>query len=166
MQTMDAIDRQLVTLLLANGRLSYSDLAEQVSLSASQCQRRVRSLEERGAITGYTAVLGSAVLGYPIDVFVSVQLRIDDSSTIAAFEREVAAIDEVVECHCILGESDYILRVVARDLDGFQRLHADVLGRLPGVMRITSHVRARAIKEQSHPPLPPASRRVSSRRSG
>lgn len=148
----DEIDRALLELLGADGRLSYADLGKALALSPSQCLRRVRSLEQRGLITGYRAVIDRGALGYGLDIFVSVHLRLDDSSTITAFESAVGDVPEIIECHCLLGEPDYLLRVVARDLDGYQRLHTDVLGALPGIARLTSHVRVRAIKETAMPP--------------
>jgi len=160
---LDATDRRLIDLLLENARQTYAELASQVSMSATQCHRRISAMEKSGAITGYSAVLDPATFGYPITIFVTVELRIDDSSTTADFEVAVRQVPEVLECHCLLGESDYLLRVVARDLDAYQRLHADVLGRLPGVSRITSHIRVRAVKEQRHPPLPPDRRAAAPR---
>lgn len=145
--TLDEIDRQIVDLLRQHARLSYADVGKQVALSASQCHRRVRALEQAGVIAGYHAAVDRAALGYPLDIWVSVHLRIDDSSTLAAFEETVRETAEIVECHCLLGEPDYLLRVSASDLDTYRQFHADVLGQLPGIARITSHVRVRAVKE-------------------
>jgi DNA-binding Lrp family transcriptional regulator len=96
------------------------DLAERVGLTAPPCLRRVRALEESGAIRGYHAELDAATLGYPITVFALVSLRSQAEADLARFEAHVATIPEVRECHMLNGEIDFILKLVAADLKSFQ----------------------------------------------
>jgi DNA-binding Lrp family transcriptional regulator len=123
--TFDRIDRQIMGLLQAEGRMTNVELAERVGLTAPPCLRRVRALEQAGAIRGYHADLDPAALGYPITVFAMVSLSTQAEASLAEFEAHVAAIPEVRECHMLNGEIDFILKLVAADLPSFQ----DVLTR-------------------------------------
>ena len=118
----DRIDRQILELLQDDGRMTNVNLAERVGLTAPPCLRRVRALEEAGAIRGYHAELDPGALGYPITVFALVSLRSQAESDLAAFERHVATIPEIRECHMLNGEIDFILKIVATDLKCFQEI--------------------------------------------
>ena len=117
----DSIDRRILELLQDDGRMTNVDLAERVGLTAPPCLRRVRALEETGAIRGYHAEIDAATLGYPITVFAMVSLRSQAEHDLAAFEGHVGTIPEVRECHMLNGEIDFILKVVAHDLQEFQK---------------------------------------------
>src|ERR1700743_3833466 len=118
----DHIDRQILALLQDDGRMTNVELADRVGLTAPPCLRRVRALEEAGAIRGYHAELDPGTLGYPITVFAMVSLRSQAEHDLAAFEEHVATIPEVRECHMLNGEIDFILKIVATDLKAFQEI--------------------------------------------
>ena len=120
--TFDSIDRRILELLQDDGRMTNVELAERVGLTAPPCLRRVRALEEAGAIRGYHAEIDPATLGYPITVFAMVSLRSQAEHDLAAFEEHVATIPEVRECHMLNGEIDFILKIVASDLKSFQEI--------------------------------------------
>ena len=136
----DRIDQRILQALEQDGRLSNTRLAEQVGLSPSACLRRVQALESAGVIVGYRAKLDRRKLGSGMTVFVAVGLSDHSRDSSARFESGIAAAPEVRECHNVAGAFEYLLRVEVKDLDAYKRFHADVLGTLPGVNSITSHV--------------------------
>lgn len=130
---MDRIDYRILRELQLDGRLSNQDLAERVQLTASPCLRRVRMLEDRGVIRGYTAIVDQKAMGYPITVFVRITLARHDTATVTGFERGVRDIDEIMDCFLMTGQLDYLLRVVATSLEGYERFVRDVIHRIPGI---------------------------------
>ena len=150
---MDRIDRQILALLQGNGRMTNVELAERVGLTAPPCLRRVRGLEEEGSIRGYHADLDPARLGYPITVFAMVSLRSQAEADLAAFESHVAAIPEVRECHMLNGEIDFILKIVARDLKGFQDILTTHLTPAPNVVSVKTSLTIRTAKSVSGVPV-------------
>ncbi len=149
----DRIDRQILSLLQADGRMTNVDLAERVGLTAPPCLRRVRALEEGGVIRGYHADLDAASLGYPITVFAMVSLRSQAEHDLAAFESHVAAIPEVRECHMLNGEIDFILKIVAADLKGFQEILTTHLTPAPNVASVKTSLTIRTAKAVSGIPV-------------
>ena len=135
---MDKIDRKILAELQADGRLSVTELADKVGLSVSPCHRRVRALEESGAITGYHAQLNPCELGLTFSAIVFVTLREGDRRAVQAFEDAVMDIPQVILAQRLFGDPDYLLQVVVRDLPAYQRLYDEQLTRLPGVLRMTS----------------------------
>ena len=117
---MDDKDLQILRELQKNGRLSNAELAERVNLSPSPCLRRFRNLEKLGVIEGYTAIINQKSYGLPVTVFI--QIRLDHHSTEAAqeFERRIQDIDEVMDCHLMTGDTDYLLRVVVESLEAYE----------------------------------------------
>lgn len=150
---LDAIDRKLLRLLQADSRRSVQELGEAAGLSASACHRRVKALEERGAIDGYQAVLDPRTLGYEMQFFIEVGLVSQQEAVLDAFEAAVADIPEVLECHLMAGQSDYLLRVVCRDPEDFERLHRRLAARLPGVARLHSNMSIREVKARQGLPI-------------
>ena len=148
----DSIDRQILGLLQQDGRMTNVDLAERVGLTAPPCLRRVRSLEESGAIRGYHAELDAATLGYPITVFAMVSLRGQAEHDLAAFEDHVAQIPEIRECHMLNGEIDFILKIVASDLKSFQEILTTHLTPAPNVASVKTSLTIRTAK--SMPGIP------------
>ena len=144
--TLDRIDRDILGLLQVDGRMTNVDLAERVGLTAPPCLRRVRALEQEGVIRGYHADLDPARLGFPITVFAMVSLRSQAEHDLAAFETHVAAIPEVRECHMLNGEIDFILKIVAADLEGFQRILTTQLTPAPNVASVKSSLTIRTAK--------------------
>ncbi|VVT07271.1 Leucine-responsive regulatory protein [Sphingomonas sp. EC-HK361] len=149
----DRIDRQILKLLQEDGRMTNVDLAERVGLTAPPCLRRVRALEEAGAIRGYHADLDPARLGFPITVFAMVSLRSQAERDLASFEDHVAAIPEVRECHMLNGEIDFILKIVAADLESFQRILTTHLTPAPNVASVKTSLTIRTAKSQSGVPV-------------
>ncbi|MAN13624.1 MAG: AsnC family transcriptional regulator [Dinoroseobacter sp.] len=140
MTKLDEKDRQILRVLSRDGRISNLDLAEKVSLSPSACLRRVQALEAAGVIAGYRAVLDPARLGVGFIAYLSVGLKEHTKAAQEAFERAVARAPEVRECHNITGNVEYLLRVEAADLASYKAFHTDVLGALPQLSTISTHV--------------------------
>ncbi len=142
---LDEMDRRILSVLQRQGRMSNADLAERVHLSPSACHRRVQRLEKEGFIKDYVALLDPRNLGYPTMVFVEITLSGQADELLAAFEREVSLVPEVLECHLMAGKADYILKVVARDTDDFARVHRQKLASLPGVLGMQSSFALRTV---------------------
>ncbi len=143
---VDTIDRKLLRELQADSRRSVQVLGDAVGLSASACHRRIKALEDAGLISGYSARLDAGRLGYTMQFFIEVGLTSQSEAALEAFEAAVQDIPEVLECHLMAGQSDYILRVVCRDHEDFERLHRRLSARLPGVARIHSNLSIRMVK--------------------
>lgn len=137
---IDRINHNILRELERNGRISNSDLARKVGLSASACLRRVQELERSDLIKGYRAVVDPVVRGAAITIFVMVGLSEHLKKDAQAFERAVSKAPEVRECHNITGSVEYLLRVEVADLAAYKAFHADILGQLPQVGSITSHI--------------------------
>ncbi|TNE58509.1 MAG: Lrp/AsnC family transcriptional regulator [Alphaproteobacteria bacterium] len=135
---MDKIDRKIIRELQTNGRLTNHELADRVGLSPSPCLRRVRGLEERGVIQGYTAIVDQEKFGLPINVFVQVKLDRPSEENIRSFEDHIRAIDEVLECYLMTGTNDYMLHVVSESLQTYERLMKEKLTKIPGIGSIES----------------------------
>ena len=150
---LDRIDRQILALLQADGRMTNVELAERVGLTAPPCLRRVRALEEAGAIRGYHADLDAARLGFPITVFAMVSLRSQAEHDLATFEAHVAGIPEVRECHMLNGEIDFILKIVASDLKSFQEILTGHLTPAPNVASVKTSLTIRTAKQVSGIPI-------------
>ena len=116
--TLDGIDYRILARLQDNARISNSDLAREIGLSPSPCLRRVRDLENSGAIKGYAALLEPAVVGLPVSVFVQVTLERQVETALEDFERTVLARPEVMECYLMTGDADYLMRIVVADVRG------------------------------------------------
>ena len=153
---LDRIDRQILSLLEADGRMTNVELADRVGLTAPPCLRRVRALEEGGAIQGYHAELDAATLGYPITVFAMVSLRSQAEHDLAAFEAHVATIPEIRECHMLNGEIDFILKIVAHDLQSFQSFLTSKLTPAPNVASVKTSLTIRTSKVSCGIPVDPA----------
>jgi DNA-binding Lrp family transcriptional regulator len=140
MMDVDAINANILRVLEGDGRISNIDLAARVGLSPSACLRRVQELERSGVIKGYRAVLDREKLGAGITAFVMVGLSAHLSKDARAFERAMEAAPQVRECHNITGVVEYLLRVEVADLPAYKDFHANILGVLPQVSSITSHI--------------------------
>ena len=149
---LDEFDRRIVGALAREGRLSAVELAERIGLSASAATRRLQRLESDRVITGYRAVVDPNVLGLGITAFVEISLDRQNDDALKAFEAAARKCPNILSLYLMSGTSDYLLRIVARDLPDFERLHANVLGHLPGVARIESKF---ALREAIERPLVP-----------
>jgi len=150
---LDKFDRKLVEALQKDGRATNVELAEAVHLSAPQCLRRVRALEERGVIRGYTALAEPNALGLGVMAFVSLTIDRSQSKRVRQLEPDLAKFPEIVECYTVSGESDYLLRVVAPDLLGLSEFLTDRLLQVPGVAATHSMICMEEIKPLSPLPL-------------
>ncbi|MDF7660687.1 Lrp/AsnC family transcriptional regulator [Erwiniaceae bacterium L1_54_6] len=135
---MDRTDKKIIAELQADGRLSLTELADKVGLSLSPCHRRVKSLEETGIISGYRAQVDTAKLGLNFSVIVFVSLEKADRKAVSSFEEAVVEVPEVITAQRLFGNPDYMLHVLTRDMESFQRLYDLNLSALPGVQRLTS----------------------------
>lgn len=142
---LDATDRRILAALQKDGRITNAELSEQVHLSASACHRRVQRLEEEGFIAGYVALLDPRRLGRPTTVFVEITLQGQADELLDAFERQVARIPDILECHLMAGSADYLLKIVAEDTEDFARIHRQYLSRLPGVAQMQSSFALRTV---------------------
>ena len=142
---LDPTDRRILAVLQRQGRISNADLAEAVHLSASACHRRVQRLENEGYIRDFVALLDERRMGRPTTVFVEITLSGQADEVLDAFEREVARVPDVLECHLMAGSADYLLKVVAQDTDDFARIHRQYLARLPGVAQMHSSFALRTV---------------------
>lgn len=140
MITNDDVSRKILRVLQHDGRISNTDLAQQVGLSASACLRRVQELERIGVIKGYRAIIDPAAIGGGVTIFVTVGLSEHLRKDAAAFEQAMAAAPQVRECHNITGSVEYLLRVEVADLEAYKAFHAEVLGAQSQVRSITSHI--------------------------
>ena len=152
-EALDALDRRIIAALQADGRLSNVDLAEKVGLSPSPCLRRVTRLEREGFIQGYRALLGRKKIGLGLTVFVGVKIEghADDRAT--TFEEAVVAFPEVIACHMIAGEADYLLEVTVPDLDAYQKFLVGKLLNLPLVREVRSNIASQTLKAAAALPL-------------
>ncbi|TDW22597.1 Lrp/AsnC family transcriptional regulator [Kribbella kalugense] len=137
---MDDVDRAILAMLERDGRISNADLATRVGLSPSPCLRRVRRLEEIGAIRGYRALVDPSAVGRSLRVFAGVRLVRHARENVVAFERAVQQLPEVVQTHHVTGNFDYLLQVEVADLPAYEDFHANRLADLPGVAAVTSYV--------------------------
>lgn len=144
--SVDAVDLRIIAALQAEARLSSAELAERVALSASPCWRRVKRLEQVGIIQGYHASVDAKKLGYGVFAFVQVSLTQKDSETMRRFEQEMISHSEVVFCHCISGNYDYQLAVVARDLEGFNKFARNYINGFVGVKDVFTSFSVSEIK--------------------
>jgi len=149
----DAIDWRILRTLQRDGRMANNRLAEAVSLSPSPCLARVRSLEERGVIQNYVALLDPAAVGLAVNVFVQVTPERQVQPNLKAFEKAVAERPEVMECYLMTGTADYLLRVVVADLQEFESFVTGFLARVQGIGNIQSSFALKQVKYETALPL-------------
>jgi len=143
---LDKFDTAILTELQNDGRLSFSELAKRVSLSASAVQRRVESLVERGVIDNFTVNLNEVALGYAVKAFVNVNVERQDTELAEEFRRKVREHPQVQACHMISGSIDFILEIVATDLDAFGRFIDGELLSMPAVKDASSSIVLKVVK--------------------
>jgi len=150
---LDPTDIRILAVLQKRGRISNADLSEAVNLSPSACHRRVQRLESDGYIRDYVALLDPRKLGVPTTVFVEITLQGQADEVLDAFEKAVARIPDVLECHLMAGSADYIFKVVAENTEDFARIHRQHLSRLPGVAQMQSSFALRTVFKTTALPL-------------
>lgn len=150
---LDEIDRKILAALQADGRMTNVELAKLVGLTAPPCLRRVKALEERGIIRSYHADLDGEALGYGITVFAMVSLKSQAEADLTAFEAHVQSLPEVRECYMLNGEIDFLLKVVARDLQSFQQFLTSKLTPAPNVASVKTSLTIRKAKSETGVPV-------------
>jgi Lrp/AsnC family transcriptional regulator, leucine-responsive regulatory protein len=143
---LDRTDRRMLQVLQREGRITNAELAERVNLSASPCLRRLQRLEQMQVITGYSALVDAQAVGLGLQAFVRVQLSRHDSESIGLFVASIEGWDEVVACHALTGDMDYLLHVIVVDLEHFSRFLLDRLLNASGVADVNSSFVLRTVK--------------------
>lgn len=151
--SLDATDRRLLDVLQKAARTSNADLAERVNLSQSACHRRVQRLEKEGYIRDYVALVEPRMVNRRTTVFVEITLSGQADEVLDAFERAVARVPDVLECHLMAGTADYLLKVVAADTEDFARIHRKHLATLPGVQTMQSSFALRTVRQTTALPV-------------
>ena len=144
----DPITDAILRHLRHNGRLSNAELAERIGLSPSSCLRRVRRLEEEGIIRGYQAIIARRNAPQLATVIVQIPLERQTEECLRRFESRIRECPDVRECYLMTGDADYLLRVEARDMQDYERIHKEELSRMPGVVRIQSNFAIRPVVQQ------------------
>ncbi|WP_081060235.1 Lrp/AsnC family transcriptional regulator [Burkholderia territorii] len=150
---LDAIDRRILRALQRNSNQTNAQLAEEVGLSPTPCLRRVHLLEEQGVIDAYVALLNPAAVELRFTAFVRVTLERQDKATVERFAREMEQAPEVLECHLMAGSYDYLLRVIAKDLDDYQRFQMETLTQIEGVRNVETEIPLKRIKQTVRLPI-------------
>ncbi len=150
---LDTIDLKLLQELQADGRITNVDLATKVGLTAPPCLRRMRALEQAGIITSYHADIDPASLGYTITVFAMVSLKSQAEVDLRVFETHVLSLPDVRECHMLNGEIDFILKIVAKDLQSFQEFLTSQLTSAPNVSSVKTSLTIRTSKDEPGVPI-------------
>ncbi len=150
---LDHIDRKILETLQKNARISNIGLASEVSLSPAPCLRRVQALEESGVIEGYVGLLDMRKVGLRVEAFINVQLQAQGKDVMDPVEAAIRRFPQVLECYVMTGDWDYLLRVVAQDMDDIQAFLQDNLSQIPGVMRIKTSFAVRHVVKNTALPL-------------
>lgn len=146
---LDAIDRHILSELQHDGRLSNVQLAARVHLSPSACLRRVKALEDGGVIAQYVALVNPRAVGRHGTSYTIVNLESTQPQKLDAFEQAVRDTPEILDCFYVAGANDYLMRFAYRDAEDLERFHAEVLPRLPGVVRSNSMLVLRTVKKST-----------------
>jgi DNA-binding Lrp family transcriptional regulator len=147
--TLDKLDIAILAVLQADGRLSNAALAERIGLSQSACSRRLDMLEKSGVIRGYHARVSNGALGYRTTAIVHISLSGQFEKSLAEFEAAIRRCPNVLSCHLMSGEYDYILRVAVKDLQDYERIHKEWLSAMPHVTRINSSFALREVIDRT-----------------
>ena len=158
-EEIDAIDMAILNALQADGRLTLTDLAKAVNLSATPCAVRMRRLEREGYIQGYHAHLDPMRLGRGMVVFVQVTLKNTDEATLKSFNEAVSRMPEAIECHMVGGGFDYLVKLRVRDMGEYRSILGGAIGALPAVAGTHSYFVMEEVKSSTLLPLPRARRK-------
>lgn len=144
---MDAIEKRILSVLQKSGNISMAQLSEQVGLSLSACHRRVKILENSGLISNYQARLNRRAIGLALQVFIEVKLNSQQKDSIMAFEAAIKDMPEVLECHLISGEFDYLMRLAVTDTEAYEDLYRNRLSLIPSVSQMKTLISLSTVKE-------------------
>lgn len=150
---MDSIDRAIISELQRHGRIQNNDLADLVGLSPSPCLRRVRRLEADGVIAGYSAVVDRETVGCAYEPIVWVTLTSVTRESMLEFEQAIQTVPSIIEAARMMGQPDYLLRVVAADAEAFETIYMDELAALPNVQTLTSQLAMKVVKRTTALPI-------------
>ena len=151
---LDRVESRILALLQANGRMPIVELAAEVGMSESACQRRLRKMERAGVVQGYAALVDQRALGLAVTAFVLVTLEKQPDAQAEGFHRRVQSEPHIVECHATSGSHDYLMKVVARDIDHFSDLVMRNILHYPGVRNVESSFSLQEIKHAYTLPVP------------
>lgn len=150
---MDEFDTKILTQLQQDAQMPFALLGERVGLSPSACHKRVKQMQGSGLIAGQVAIVDEQRVGLKTSVFVQATLKNQQEETLAAFEKAVATHREIMECYLMSGLSDYLLRILCRDGTDYERIHHQILTRLPGVERVMTNFAIRKVLRRTAVPL-------------
>ena len=150
---MDYIEYKILSTLQSNARLTNLELAKQVGLSASPCLRRVKSLEDIGIISGYSAIIDQNKVDLSVNVFVQISLERQSEEGLEIFEEKIIEYKEVMEAYLMTGEADYLLRIVVKDLQTYEKFLKENLTRIPGISSIRSYFSLKQITRKYNLPI-------------
>ena len=153
-EKLDKRDRIILMELQRNSTVPIAELAAKVGMSPSACHRRVKLLEQAQVIKNYAANLDGRLLGLANEFFVEVSLTAQNEEAFEKFEKAVQRVPEILECHLMSGQFDYLLRVIASDTNDYERIHRTRLAKLPGLQRLQSSLALRSVKAWSGYPIP------------
>jgi Lrp/AsnC family transcriptional regulator, leucine-responsive regulatory protein len=150
---LDKIDRRILAILQRDGRIQNVELASKIGLSPSPCLRRVRQLEEEGVIDRYVALLNPSKVNAGFTVFARVWLAAQDEATVNHFVDTIRKLPQVMECHLMAGDCDFLLRIAVADLDAYRRFQVEHLNRIKGIQSVKTEIPMERIKLTSELPL-------------
>ncbi|MBL4789431.1 MAG: Lrp/AsnC family transcriptional regulator [Kordiimonadaceae bacterium] len=146
MHTLDDIDLKILNSLRDNCKLSSQHIAEKVGASSASCWRRIKAMEEAGVITGYEAQVDFGTLGYELSAFAQITLSRHSKDNVGRFEEAVRDMPEILACHSVTGQSDYILQIMVKNIRDYELFLNDTLFRLPGVDHVFSSISLKTVK--------------------
>jgi Lrp/AsnC family transcriptional regulator len=150
---LDKIDQRILAALQEDASRSAAEIAEAVGLSQSPCWRRIHRLREEGYISKIVALLDRKKLGLRAQLFVQVKVTSNDQASLAAFAQAIREFPEVMECHVILGMFDFLLRVVTKDMEAYEKFYFETLSRVPNIREVNSFVAATEVKSTTSFPM-------------
>lgn len=153
MRDLDKIDRKILDILQQDGRISVTELSERIGLSATPCSERIRRMEREGVITGYYARVDPKALGLSLLVFVEIKLSAKSGDVFNKVKKQLLYVPEVMECHLVSGDFDYLVKARIREMGEYRRLLGDVLKRLPATAESRSYVVMEEVKESLYLPV-------------
>jgi Lrp/AsnC family leucine-responsive transcriptional regulator len=153
MRQLDRTDKKILDILQRNGRISITDIAEEVGLSATPCAERIRRMERDRVITGYYARVDPAALGLNLLVFVEIKLSAKSGDVFDKVKKQLQFIPEVLECHLVSGDFDYLIKARIREMSEYRQLLGDVLKKLPAAAESRSYVVMEEVKESLYLPV-------------
>ena len=153
MKTVDQIDIRILRVLQRDGRISNTELAEEVGLSNSACHRRLKRLVDQSIISSFVALVDARAVDLKSTVFVEIKLVKQVDEVLEEFERAVCLIPEVLECYLMAGSADYLLKVSVKDTEDYERIHRKNLSRLPNVLNMVSSFALRNVHKSTALPI-------------